>query len=99
MPSNAFRVTRTHLTLCLWIIVKSQFQREEVIFKSEASHVWPKTCSREWKKIASLRAKNDVSHAIQLKLHKRTDKTRFEVIVTSYGRNKNLDEMKKPIGQ
>ena len=44
------------------------------------------------KKLAQLRAKNDVTHAIQLKLHERMNKSRFEVVVTSYGRNKNLDD-------
>ena len=44
------------------------------------------------KKLAPLRAKNDVTHAIQLKLHERMNK----VAVTSYGRNKNHDdEIKK----
>ena len=38
------------------------------------------------KKIAPLRAKNDVTHAIQLKLHEQ------KVAVTSYGRNKNHDD-------
>ena len=52
------------------------------------------------KKLAPLRAKNDVTHAIRLKLHERTNKKiwkkRFEVVVTSYGRNKNRDdEIKK----
>ena len=47
-------------------------------------------------KLALLRAKNDVTHALQLKLHERMKKSRFEVIVTSYGRNKNRDdEIKK----
>ena len=41
------------------------------------------------KKLAPLRAKNDVTHAIQLKLHEQ------KVAVTSYGRNKNHDEIKK----
>ena len=45
------------------------------------------------KKLAPLRAKNDVTHAIQLKLHERMKK---KVAVTSYGRNKNHDdEIKK----
>ena len=43
------------------------------------------------KKLAPLSAKNDVTHAIQLKLHERMNK----VAVTSYGRNKNHDEIKK----
>ena len=48
------------------------------------------------KKLAPLRVQNDVTHAIQLKLHERMKKSRFEVIiVTSYGRNKNLNEIKK----
>ena len=41
------------------------------------------------KKLAPLRVKNDVTHAIQLKLHERKNKKQ---IVTSYGRNKNLDD-------
>ena len=44
------------------------------------------------KTLAPLRAKNDVTHAIQLKLHERMNK---KVAVTSYGRNKNHDEIKK----
>ena len=45
------------------------------------------------KKLAPLRAKNDVTHAILLKLHERMNK---KVAVTSYGRNKNHDdEIKK----
>ena len=48
------------------------------------------------KKLAPLRAKNDVTHAIQLKLHERMNK----VAVTSYGRNKNHDnEIKNIAGQ
>ena len=48
------------------------------------------------KKLAPLRAKNDVTHAIQLKFHGRMNKSRFEEILTSYGCNKNLDdEVKK----
>ena len=44
------------------------------------------------KKLAPLRAKNDVTHAIQLKLHERMNKSGCE----SYGRNKNHDdEIKK----
>ena len=43
------------------------------------------------KKLAPLRAKNDVTHALQLKLHERK-KSRFELVVTSYGRNKNRGE-------
>ena len=38
------------------------------------------------KKLAPLRAKNDVTHAIQLKLHEQ------KVAMTSYGRNKNHDD-------
>ena len=50
------------------------------------------------KKLTPLRAKNDVTYAIQMKLHERMKKkSRFEVVVTSYGRNKNHDdEIKKP---
>ena len=44
------------------------------------------------KKLAPLRAKNDVTHALQTKLHERMSKQRFEVVVTSYGRNKNRDD-------
>ena len=48
------------------------------------------------KKFAALRAKNDVTHARQLKFHERMKKIRFEVVVTSYGCNKNRDdEIKK----
>ena len=36
------------------------------------------------KKLAPIRAKNDVTHALQLKLHERMNKTRFDVAVTSY---------------
>ena len=43
------------------------------------------------KKLAPLRSKNDVKQALQLKLHERTTKSRFEVVVTSYGRNKNRE--------
>ena len=42
-----------------------------------------------------MRAKNDVTHATELKLEERIKKSIFEVIVTSYGRNKNLDEKKQ----
>ena len=49
------------------------------------------------KKLAPLRAKNDVRHALQLNLHERTNKSRFEVVVTSYGRNKNRDDEIKNI--
>ena len=45
------------------------------------------------KKLATLRAKNDVTHAFQLKLHERMNKKQ---IVRSYGRNKNLAKIKKP---
>ena len=43
------------------------------------------------KKLAPLRAKNDVTHAIQLKLHER------KLAVTSYGRNKSHDDEIKNI--
>ena len=44
------------------------------------------------KKLAPLTAKNDVTHALQLKLRERMNKK----WLTSYGRNKNLDdEIKK----
>ena len=46
------------------------------------------------KKLAALRLKNDVTHAPQLKLHGRVKKGRCEAVVMSYGRNKNLDEIK-----
>ena len=46
------------------------------------------------KKLAPLRAKNDVTHAIQLKLHERMKK---KVAVTSYGRDKNHDDEIKNI--
>ena len=51
------------------------------------------------KKLAPLRVKNDVTHALQLKLHERMNKSRLEVVLTSYGRNKNLDEIKNKAGQ
>ena len=51
--------------------------------------------TRKSKKLAAIRAKNDVTHPLQLKLHERMNKSGFEVVVTSYGRNKNLDEIKK----
>ena len=55
-----------------------------------------KFIARMNKKLAPLLAKKDVKHAFQLKLHDRMNKNRFEVIVTSYGCNKNLDaEIKK----
>ena len=41
--------------------------------------------------------KNDVTHAIQLKCINDWTKSRFEVIVTSYGLNKNLDDKIKNI--
>ena len=49
------------------------------------------------KKLTSLRAKNDVTHAFQLKLHERIKKKRFKVVVTSFGGNKNLDDETKNI--
>ena len=42
------------------------------------------------KKLAPLKLKNDITNAIQLKLHERVNKKRFKMIVTSYGRNKIL---------
>ena len=52
-------------------------------------------------KKSALRVKNDVTHANNLKMHERTNKNRFEVIVTSYGRyKKNLADEKtksKPV--
>ena len=53
--------------------------------------------ANEQKKLAPLRAKNDVTHEIPLKMHERMNKSRFEVVVTSYGRNKNLDDEIKNI--
>ena len=41
------------------------------------------------KKISPLRAKNEVTNAVQLKLHERMKQKQ---IVTSYGRKKNDDE-------
>ena len=47
----SIRVTHTHLTLSLWIKVnKSQLQKEEVIFESEVSQVWPKKNRRNEQK-------------------------------------------------
>ena len=40
------------------------------------------------KKFSQLRAKNDVTHAIRLKMHEEMNK---KLVMTSYGRNKNLD--------
>ena len=51
-----------------------------------------KLIERMNKKLTPPRAKNDVTHAIQLKLHEQMNKSRFEVVVTSYGRNKNRDD-------
>ena len=46
--------------------------------------------------ITRMNKKIDVTHALQLKLRERMNKkSRFEVLVTSYGRNKNSDEIKK----
>ena len=47
-------------------------------------------------RISGLMSICHVTHALQLKLHERMNKKiRFEVAVTSYGRNKNRDEIKK----
>ena len=47
--------------------------------------------------ITRMNKKIDVTHALQLKLREQMNKkSRFEVLVTSYGRNKNSDEIKKP---
>ena len=46
------------------------------------------------KKLAPLRAKNDVTHAILLNCMNERTKSRFQLVVTSYGRNKYLDEIK-----
>ena len=57
------------------------------------SRVTKNLTTRMQKKLARLRAKIDVAHAIQLKLHERMNKKQ---IVTSYGCNKNHDnEIKK----
>ena len=50
-------------------------------------------------KLAPLRVKNDFMHVIQLKLQEKWIKSWFEVIVTSYGRDKNLNEKKTREGQ
>ena len=43
-----------------------------------------------------LKVKNDATHAIQLKLNERGTKSKFEVIVASYGPTRNHDdEIKK----
>ena len=49
------------------------------------------------KKLAPLRPKNDVTHELQLKSYERTN--RFYVVVTSYGRNQNRDEIKNRAGR
>ena len=46
------------------------------------------------KNLVPLRVENDLTHAIQMILHKRMNKKQSRVIETSYGRNKNLDEIK-----
>ena len=52
------------------------------------------------KQLTPLKAKNDVTQAVQLKLHERMNKSRFQVVVTSYVRNKKLDnEIKNIAGQ
>ena len=51
-----------------------------------------KLITRMNKKTALLRAKNDVTHAIQLKLHERTNKKQIKIVVTSNGCNKNGDD-------
>ena len=46
----------------------------------------------EQKRTRSIRVTNDATYAFQLKLHEKNEqKSRFEAIVTSYGRNKKLD--------
>ena len=40
----------------------------------------------------SNKSKKDITHAVQLKLHERTNKKQFELVVTSNGRNKNLEK-------
>ena len=40
----------------------------------------------------STKSENDITHALQLKLHERMNKSRFEVLVTPYGCNKNRDD-------
>ena len=52
------------------------------------------------KKLAPLRVKNEVTHPIQLKLHERMTKSRFQVVATSHGRNESLvGETKKTKGR
>ena len=60
-------------------------------FLSEVIHSDRKFNHANEQKHSPLRVKNDVTHATQFQLHELTNK-RFEVVVTSYGRNKNLDE-------
>ena len=87
----------TPLTLSHWTRAnKSRFQSEKVIF--ERSNVTKKLSPR----ISVVR---DVTHAFQLKMTSRKHfswncmnectKSTFEVVVTSYVRKKNLDEIKK----
>ena len=57
----------THLTLSSWNnIRKIQFGRW--------SHFWEWGKSREWRKLTALWVKNEVTHAIQWKLHERMNK-------------------------
>ena len=45
------------------------------------------------KKLAPLRLRNDVTHALQWNSHKRMNKkSRFDVVLTSYTCNRNLEE-------
>ena len=67
-------MTRTHLTLPLSTKVnKSQLQSEEVIFESEVK------CDQKFnhanvQKTCSTKSENDITHAIQWKLHERMNK-------------------------
>ena len=51
-----------------------KFQSEGVIFECEVSRVNKNLITRMKKKLAPLRAKNDVTHAVQLKLQERMNK-------------------------
>ena len=44
------------------------------------------------KNLSPRRVKSDVTYTIQLKLHEQGTKGRIELIVRSYGCNKNLDD-------
>ena len=51
-----------------------------------------KNLTTKIEKLVPLTMKNDVTHANQLNCMNERTKSRFEVIVTSYGCNKNLDD-------